>query len=179
MRTSVISEHDLELLESSLDGELGPDEAEAVRQRLATEPMLAQELDRLRADRELRLEAMMSFEPDESALSRVVAGTRRHMRKSELRWSYLRRFGYGVAAAACIAGAFLAGAGLMGGFNRNNRVEAELYRVELRDESGQVIGVQKFKTLDKAREFSDDIRQWQQRQERLLQGEPPNRSAEF
>ena len=42
------------------------------------------------------------------------------------------------------------------------------YQVQIVDESGQVMAVQKFPSLEKAREFSDDLQQWQIRQERLL-----------
>ncbi len=44
---------------------------------------------------------------------------------------------------------------------------------------GQVMAVQKFQSLEKAREFSNDLQQWQIRQERLLNGQVTVQSAKY
>jgi len=51
--------------------------------------------------------------------------------------------------------------------------------VQIVDESGQVMAVQKFQSLEKAREFSNDLQQWQIRQERLLNGQVTVQSAKY
>ena len=84
-----------------------------------------------------------------------------------------------MAAAALIAVGFLVGwMGATGGKSNASAGEAP-YRVEILDESGQVMAVQKFGSLEKAREFSDDLQQWQIRQERLLNCQVTVESAKF
>jgi hypothetical protein len=44
------------------------------------------------------------------------------------------------------------------------------YYVQLTDDYGRVIGVQRFQTLDEARRFTDDLDRWQTRQRNLRSG---------
>jgi hypothetical protein len=89
------------------------------------------------------------------------------------------RLRYAMAAAALIAIGFLVGwMGATGGKSNVSAGEAA-YRVEILDESGQVMAVQKFGSLEKAREFSEDLRQWQIRQERLLNGRVTVHAANY
>ena len=174
-------ERDLEILESYLDGQVEGDELAVLRRRLEAEPELAGVLERLREERSSRLAAFASYEPDEMEAERLTAGIQRAVRRGGQGWTHWRRFGYGAAAAAAIVLAFLAGAGWMGSTSNGGQVNAvpPVYKVELRDEAGRVLAEQEFQSLDKAREFSEDLRQWRHRQERLLNGDVTRRSDQF
>ncbi|HWB54255.1 MAG TPA: hypothetical protein VG722_08680, partial [Tepidisphaeraceae bacterium] len=49
-------------------------------------------------------------------------------------------------------------------------VSARGYDVQLKDEGGHVVAVQHFQTLEQARQFVQDVGQWQQRQEQMHNG---------
>jgi hypothetical protein len=53
------------------------------------------------------------------------------------------------------------------------------YDVAIIDETGRVLGVQQFSTLEQAREFSEDLKRWHERQEQLRSGQVTVRSAKF
>jgi anti-sigma factor RsiW len=174
-------ERDIELLESYLDEQVAADDLAVLRRRLETEPELTGLLEQLREQRSLRRTTFASYEPDDAEATRLTASIQRALRQRAYRWANLRRFGYGAAAAAAIVLAFLAGAGWMGSTHNGGQVSAEppVYKVELRDEAGRVLAEQEFQSLDQAREFSDDLRQWRYRQERLLNGDVTRRSDQF
>lgn len=106
-----VSEHDLETLESWLDGELSDEQAESLRKRLAVEPQLAQALDRLRGDRQLRAAAWQGIDPSAGEVDSLIAGVRRSIRKQEIWSTRIRslRNVSGIAAAIVL----LFGAGWM------------------------------------------------------------------
>ncbi len=52
----------------------------------------------------------------------------------------------------------------------SNSTRSGGYYVQLSDEFGRVIGVQRFQTLDEARRFTDDLDRWQTRQRTLKSG---------
>ena len=94
------------------------------------------------------------------------------------------RIGFLSAAAACVAMGFLARGWLepkhpgdtgnisMVGQTGGLKVEKiETYQVTLRDEAGNVVGVQKFNSLEKAQEFAADLARWQSRSEHLASGQ--------
>ena len=180
----VLSERDNELLEAYLDGELPATEKSELEERLATEPKLAEELRWARALRVMRLDAFESLEGDEAGANRLVQQVRQHAQaapvRAAVRWGQMRRVLVGTAAAACVGLGFLAGAGWMGGFNKGNEAAAApVYQVEIRDAGGNVVAVQKFESEEKARQFTDDLRRWRERQERLMNGEVTVHSASF
>jgi len=174
--TSPIDDADIELLEAFLDDELTPAQSQVVRERFASEPGLEIELEHLRAERKLRAEMYCSLEGgEEPIVDRILAQTKSSGRGGPAKM----RIRYAMAAAALIAIGFLVGwMGAMGGKSNVSASEAP-YRVEIQDESGQVMAVQNFKSLDKAREFSRDLQQWQIRQERLLNGQVTIYSDKF
>lgn len=104
-----VSEQDLEILELWLDGELTDEQIEALRRRLAREPELAQMLDRLRADRQLRARLWQSLMPADSEVESLVLCVRSAIHR-RLLWSQrlavLRRVS---AVAASIVLVFMAG----------------------------------------------------------------------
>ena len=169
---NMIEDGDLELLEAMLDNELTAADREALQMRLAREPKLAVELEDLRSERKLRAEMFSSLEGGEDAVvERILAKIPPRPAKSRLR--------YAMAAAACVVIGFMIG--WMGATGSKSNVNASPapYQVELRDETGQVMAVQKFWTLEKAREFSNDLEQWQMIQERLLNGPVTKNSDKF
>ena len=172
----MIQDADVELLEMLLDGELAAGQSEELSARLASEPNLAAELEKLRAERDVRSKMFLSLEGgEEVVVDRILSAARPSGRAGPTRF----RIRYAMAAAACVIIGFLVGwMGAMGG-KSNVSANPAPYRVELVDESGQVMAVQKFASLEKAREFSDDIRQWQVIQERLLNGQVTRQSDKY
>jgi anti-sigma factor RsiW len=179
---NMIEDGDIELLEAMLDHELSAARSETLAARLAKEPKLAAELEHLRAERKLRAEMFSSLEGGEEAvveriLAKVGAGDVK--KSSGGARPTLRRLRYAMAAAACVVIGFLIGwMGATGGKSNANANPAP-YQVEILDESGQVMAVQKFQSLEKAREFSNDLQQWQIRQERILNGQVTVHSDKF
>jgi hypothetical protein len=153
-----------------------------LRDRLTSEPTLATDLEHLRAERKVRAEMFSSLEGGEEAVvDRILSAARISgiAGPAVVTKSTRFRLRYAMAAAALIAIGFLVGwMGATGGKSNANASEAP-YRVELLDESGQVMAVQKFQSLEKAQEFSDDLQQWQIRQERLLNGRVTVESAKY
>ncbi len=181
-----------EILELYLDGELPAHEASAVQRRLAAEPALAAQLEESRALRALRAGFFAAIEPDDAAADRAVENIRRRIGRplhpgpqaapdhATLPWQWIR---IGIAAAACLAVAFMAGrVARLGNIAADRQQGAPVpvsYQVSITDESGAVLGIQKFKSLEEAREFSDDLHRWQERQEKLLSGQITLRSGSF
>ena len=173
-----IPSDDLETLEAHLDGALIPLEAEALGRRLAAEPALAEALDRLRAQRDVRRAVWASYEPDEPAAN-FAAATVLAAAVREERWrrsvSIARR---ATAAAAVVVLAFAAGWAARGTvspgpqqtirtgdphpFNTSGGGSGnESFPVALTDEHGNIIAVQHFNDAAKAREFAEDVGRWQ------------------
>jgi len=176
---------DLETLEAHLDGALTPPEAELLGRRLAAEPALADVLDRLRAQRDVRRAVWASYEPDESE-AKSAAATVLAAAVREERWqrsvSLARR---ATAAAAVVLLAFAAGWGARGKVSplprRSTTIHTgdshlfatsgggsgnESFPVALTDEHGKIIAVQHFNDPARAREFAEDVGRWQSRMPR-------------
>jgi hypothetical protein len=179
-------EIDTELLEAYLDGELPPGDLALLRTRLAAEPELAAQLQQLSLERSLRSSLFERFEADaDDAAGRVLTGFHaRIQRRQRLAWIG-RAMRISGAAAACLAIGFLAGwlgrsgpaaPGRPASINGHAQVT---YDVAVTDESGRVMGIQKFTSFDEAREFREDLQRWQQRQEQLRTGQVTVRSAQF
>jgi hypothetical protein len=188
------SETDLELLETYLDDQLTAEEGDALRRRLASEPALVAAMDQLRQERELRREVYASMESDRGTdhVLRAVraAATREIVRGGQMR--ILRRVS---AAAACLVVGVLAGWMWRGGsapqpsqpggtavVSRPSNPNISLvedggsprgrsrvggYNVSITDDFGRVLAVQHFDTLNEAREFSNDLGRWQNKQRQL------------
>ena len=189
-----MNETDLMLLEEYLDGELSAADARALEERSLREPALASELARLRADRQIRAKAWRAMEGDEAAVAAVAGRVVASIERRESFTFLLRGLRIGAAAAACIV------LGLTVGFfaksanpaasdfpssssstlrlplcrkrlpRFNRRQSARGYDVNLKDESGKVVAVQHFTNLDQARQFVQDVGQWQQDQDKMHNG---------
>jgi anti-sigma factor RsiW len=177
---------DAERLEAMLDGELSAEQEGEVRARLEHDPALAARLEKFRQERALRQQVFARLQPSENDADRLLERVRRaasRERTWERRLRGLRLVG---AAAACIVVGFMTGwMGRPGPSDNAGAGHAKVvhsqpasngggegaYRVELTDEQGRVVAVQKFDTLDEARRFQDDLRQWQTRQQQVQQGD--------
>jgi anti-sigma factor RsiW len=190
-----MTEADLMLLEEYLDGELSAADARALEERSLREPALASELNRLRADRQIRAQAWRAMEGDEAAVTAVAGRVIANIERRESFTFLLRGLRIGAAAAACIV------LGLTVGFFARSAnpahpdspealvppssdqtalpetvaaahlpSAAQGYDVNLKDEAGKVVAVQHFSNLDQARQFVQDVGQWQQHQEQMHNG---------
>jgi len=192
----VISDEQLQLLELYLDGELPPEEARALEARMAAQPELAEAMRQLRSERKLREGYFGALEPQEVAVIEIAGRALAHahqvvaMRRARRRWlaaTSMRVFGYASAAAALLVIGLLLGrlahqnvpptSHANGG--PTQPAMTAVYNVSITDESGKVVGVQKFKSLDEAQRFSEDLQNWQDRQEQLRNGQVTLRSAKF
>src|SRR3954471_1733462 len=98
----VVSEQDLEQLEAYVDGELSTGEEDALRARRQAEPILAEAMRRVRADRDIRLAVWKGYEPTEASVARLVAKVDAAVDRNT-NWSHtLRNLKRVSAAAACI-----------------------------------------------------------------------------
>lgn len=176
----LIVDEDIELLENFADGAMASDEMVVMNARLARESELAAALDRIMADRTLRNRMFISLEPTEEENKRF---TNRVMAKLPKRWKYARSLRLATGIAACVALSFFAG-WKFGGKQVaivphetavrvavGPKIETIVsYQVALTDEAGRVTAVQNFDSLEQAREFSQDLGQWQERQRQLQDG---------
>jgi hypothetical protein len=185
---AMTGEHDLEQLEALLDGELSVDDEHALRERIAAEPALAEALDRLRAQRDLRALVWRAAEPSEARAATLVSSVRGAIRRDQLWDRRLRALRYVSGLAACVALGFLMGRFLPYGAtsaNQGNGIVFETgrgpvqevvdtrsaqpqprtsgFRVLLTDNYGRVIAEQRFDTFNEARDFTEDLRRAQNR----------------
>jgi hypothetical protein len=97
-----VSDDDLDLLETYLDGELPVADAEDLWRRLAAEPALASALDELRAERSDRLSVWESLEPSDAKITTISKRLKSATRRQDIiDWS-LRGLQYTAAIAACL-----------------------------------------------------------------------------
>jgi anti-sigma factor RsiW len=179
------NEHDLEQLETLLDGELPDHEAAALRARVASEPALAEALDCLRGERDMRALVWRAMEPRDAQVSTVVNNVRAEIRRDEAWNGRLRALRYVSGLAACLVLGFMMGRFLPYGAaqDQGNGIVYEPgrgpmqevmdtrpaparqngFKVLLTDNFGRVIAEQRFETFNEAREFTDDLRNAQNR----------------
>jgi anti-sigma factor RsiW len=178
------TESDLDLLESYLDESLDGDGVEALRARLAGDAELLAALNHLREERAHRRAVFTAFEPDAAALDAFTARVLRTVKTQPVALrTWARPLRYAAAAAAFVAIGFF-GRGLLDRPHTPDATalqnvvrdqhsgpprleEITVYQVTLRDDTGKVVAVQRFDSLDKAQEFATDLSRWQSRNERL------------
>jgi hypothetical protein len=83
-----VSENDLELLETYLDGELNAREVDALIDRLRQEPVLAAAMEALKGQRELRLCVWQSCEADDELVGSLMD---RVEHRIDSHWAWSRR----------------------------------------------------------------------------------------
>jgi len=173
-----ISDTELDLLETYLDGALGSDAIGALRARLVVEPELAMALDELRAERSMREAVWRAMEPDQISADRLTWRVRGAMaaqvRQPRRGWSQWQLGRIGSAAAACLViGFFIGSAGRHGqtiaptpdvnlspvAVNSSNTPASNAggLLVPVTDESGQVVAWQPFDSTSQAKAFTEDL----------------------
>jgi anti-sigma factor RsiW len=179
-----VNETDLEQLETYLDDELSPQEAAELDRRLATDSSLSDELTQLRAQRALRAAMFSAMEPGDgevtSLLNRVDGVLHRQATWSK-RLAALRYIG---SAAACLFVGFMISHAIWPAQPQDDITpggqvhvaqapvgpHGPVYQVVLQDETGTVIGVQNFDSLNDAREFQSDVGQLQNKHRQIQNG---------
>jgi anti-sigma factor RsiW len=104
-----LSETDLELLETYLDGELADAEANALRDRLRTEPLLAGALQAFRDERQMRAAMWAGLEPSDRSVATLMARVEKKVDDHWMWASRLYKLKMVTAAAACILVGFIVG----------------------------------------------------------------------
>ena len=176
-----LSDADLELLESHLDGELSVAEDEALRDRMNIELELATVLKSLRTERDARRAAFLSMEPDDATVERFNRAASREIQRAD-RETFWRntasRLRVVAAAAACLVIGFSVGRIADSGvLNRGPRAQigaldpaSRAVEVILTDPQGRQLGVQRFASQEHAQQFISDCQRWQQERERGVDG---------
>ena len=173
-----LSDSDLELLESHLDGELTTAEEEALRDRMDIEPELATVLESLRSERDARRGAFLAMEPDDATVERFNRQATREIQRIDRAtfWkSTASRMRVVAAAAACLVIGFsvgrIADSGVLDRQPGQGIAATDPNRpfveVLLTDEGGQQLGVQRFTSYDDARNFVTECERARERQERM------------
>ena len=197
-----MTEADVEILEMYLDDALSDQELAAVARRLADEPVMAAELERLRGERDLRRQFFASLDPSDAAVERLLGRVDESIRR-RTGWERQLKWGrWAAAAAACVALGFTTGylgrstspqPGPNVAVNTDGQQPVQQVAentndahdqinfvgkvaptvpaaVQLTDDAGRVVAVQHFESLDKAKEFANDIQAWQERQRQMQNG---------
>ena len=182
----VVSEQDVEQLEAYVDGELTTTEEDALRARMSGEPMLAEAMKRVRADRDIRMAVWKSFEPSEASVQRLIARVDVAV-EQQTNWSYkLSNFRRYAAAAACIVlGVLIGRAGNQGavlpsgpyatvgqpqGVAGGPTMVSNPIEFPIVNEQGQPVGVQQFQSFQEARQFLDEINRMHRLREQIRSG---------
>ena len=176
-----LSDADLELLESHLDGEFSVADDEALRERMNIELELATVLETMRAERDARRSAFASMEPDDAAVERFNRAASREIQRldRETFWrNTASRLRAVAAAAACLVIGFSVGRIADSGvLNIGPRAPigaidpaSRAVEVILTDTQGRQLGVQRFASQERAQQFISDCQRWQQERERGVDG---------
>ncbi|MDB5323441.1 MAG: hypothetical protein JWN40_5072 [Phycisphaerales bacterium] len=180
-----VTDNDLELLDSYLDDALEIGEVDALRVRLTGDGELVAALDQIRSERAARRSFFAGLEPDDASTGALASRIQSSVDRRRQFAGRLRAIRYAAAAAACVLVGFFARgifdrapiAGDNSGTSLVNKSGSGVdlrkvasYQVTLRDETGKVIAVQRFDSIEKAQEFAADLARWQSHSERLASG---------
>ena len=177
-----VTDQDLELLDNYLDDALEIGEVDALRARLTGDGELVAALDQIRSERAARRSFYAALEPDDAAVSALASKIQVAANRQKRITVRARAVRSGILAAACLLLGFYA-RGLIDrapapGNDTSvvqskpgvNLQKVDVYLVTLRDESGRVVAVQRFDSMEKAQEFAADLTRWQSHSERLASG---------
>jgi anti-sigma factor RsiW len=172
-----VGDEDLELLEAYLDDALAEDEVQHLRDRLATEPAMANALKLLRQERASRQAYFASIDPTPAEVDKLVGSIKRQALRRRWFANPRRLLQTAAAMAACVViGAMMGqlyrahpGGQVAPTGNTVHVVPAgqdgkQKYAVEVTDAFGNVIAVQYFNDPREAREFQQDLKKVQQQQ---------------
>jgi anti-sigma factor RsiW len=178
-----VHDNDIEILHAYLDGELPVPECEGLWRRLAVEPELTAELDRLRTEHDVRQSVWSSLEPTDQAVAMTAHRIFKAARRNEL----VSMFNRGMLLVSSIAAMVLVGFSLgwmehghnsgmavqpsAGGSgtptvasNMGGGLSPQSTEVSLRDSSGHVFSIN-FGSHEEAQQFADDIETAQRNRE--------------
>ena len=180
-----VTEQDLQQLEAYVDGELTTTEEDGLRARMAADPLLAEAMKAVRADRDIRMAVWKGYEPDEASISRLVARVDAGVDRN-LAWAHrLTNLRRASAAAACILLGILVGragnqSGTMpagplaqvggGAANAPTFVSNPSLDFPIVNESGQRVGTQRFHSIRERNEFLEELSRVRRTQEQLRTG---------
>lgn len=185
-------------LQELLDGQLSPAAALEISRRLGADSALAQSLEQMEEDRDWRVQAWRSLEPDDAAAGQLAGAIISSVRRDDRRRRLMVWARGPAVAAACLA-VFAAGwvaRGRTGGagegfssisarsdqtwnFDASGAPTRGMVNVAMTDESGRVIAVQRFNEIGQARQFADDLATWQARRQQAQQGRMQRVGEEF
>jgi anti-sigma factor RsiW len=177
-----VTEQDLELLDSYLDDALEIGEVDALRARLNGDGELVAALDQIRRERAARRSFYAGLEPDDAAVGALVSKIQVSAARQKRITARARAVRSGILAAACLLLGFYARGLIDRAPAPGNDVplvqsqtgvdvrRVASYQVTLRDETGKVVAVQRFDSMEKAQEFAADLARWQSHSERLASG---------
>ena len=190
-----LTENDLELLETYLDGELSPAEAAALRERLGASEELSGALAMLRAERATRGVVWRSFEPSALEVDRLTDRLERSIGQPvhPLLDRIIRIGRVVTAAAACLVmgiaigrigngpGPVIApggGSGQVAGAGGSSAPAEVPADVIFTDDTGRIF-VQRFKSAAAARQFVEELNNLRQQQIREAAGGAPQAPEQF
>jgi len=167
---------------------------------LRNEPELAEVLNGLREQRNVRASWFTSLEPDMMTQARLVQSVRKGILKQQFQSRQSNVFRYVTAAAACVVLGFVVGWGirdqntsapsvgagsnpaLSGTMISSNPLNPNVgtatptgrgqFHVTLYDRLGRAVAVQRFDTHQQARQFTEDFAQWQRAQQQMRNPAP-------
>jgi anti-sigma factor RsiW len=171
----MISEQDIETLESHLDSQLTSSESAALQVRLAVDPELSEALQQLQASRHRRLEAWQSLEPSEAQVNAALDKLDASLARRSWFQSLVQQWPRLGVAAACIAmfatGMWmrdnLAGSDQVSGLRFSRPVSAPMgvstngrpvIEMRVMDPTGQPIDARGFLSIDEAEQYIGRLR---------------------
>jgi len=173
-----------QLLDGYLDQALTQDESAELEARLQVEPELAEQLDELRRQRDLRQLVWRQMEPTLLQSERFNQRLKEKIQSRDPWRRRVRGLRWAGAVAACLLIGFMSGyvnrGTLFGPDEPNHSSQVQMvsdapaghrgYHVSLVDETGQVVATQSFDSLEQAREFADDVGRWQATRRQVQDG---------
>ena len=189
-----LTDTDLELLETYVDGELSGADEEELRRRLDAEPALAAALETLRAEAHVRSQVWKGYEPDEASVRRLIERVDASVDRNTI-WAHrLSKIRTVSAAAACIVlGVLIGRVTFSSGHGTGDNGQAITNTTSVKmpggqprlvtvppqqggpvqfrivDSNGNPITLQPFSSQKEADDFLIDLARWQHEQEQLRQ----------
>jgi anti-sigma factor RsiW len=187
----MLNDDDLDLLESYLDDALSATDVERLDRRLTGELELSGALDQLRRERAARIAFFQSQTPDQPVSDRFANNVIVSLHRRERQLTFVRGGRIAGALAACLFIGFAVGWIEHGGAVPHSQIaaptdkhpdarlvvhspkpaEAGQFQVAILDENGKVIALQRFNKIEDARQFADDLAQYQVRRQQVQDGQ--------
>ncbi|HWE01111.1 MAG TPA: hypothetical protein VG326_01785 [Tepidisphaeraceae bacterium] len=186
----MMNDADLDLLEAYLDDALSATEVERLDRRLTSEASLSAALDQLRRERAARIAFFHAQAPNFAQADEFADRFISSMRRKDRRVKFAGGARVGAGIAACLLVGFTVGWIGHGRATRSQAVapaaehsdvrlaahtpkpaEAGPFQVAILDEDGNVIALQRFSKLEDARQFADDLAQYQVRRQQVQDGQ--------